>query len=64
MTKSMTAESRSELGILNLGKLRSANLRTDPYDYLVVSGFIKPEWEDRLISDYPSIKKGGSFPLW
>jgi hypothetical protein len=28
-----------------------------------VSGFIKPEWEDRLISDYPSIKKGGSFPL-
>jgi SM-20-related protein len=63
MTELMTAESRSELGVLDLERLRSANLRTNPYDYLVVSGFIRPEWQDRLISDYPSIKKGGSFPL-
>jgi SM-20-related protein len=63
MTELMTADSRSALGILDLEELRSANLQTDPYDYLLVSGVIRPEWQGRLISDYPSIKKGGSFPL-
>jgi SM-20-related protein len=63
MTESMTTESRSDLRILDLEKLRSARLNTDPYDYLVVSGFIRPEWQDRLIRDYPSVRKGGSFPL-
>jgi SM-20-related protein len=63
MTESMTAESRHSLGILDLETLRSAKLQTDPYDYLVVSGVIRSEWQDRLFDHYPPIKKGGSFPL-
>jgi SM-20-related protein len=49
--------------ILDLEKLRSTGLTTHPFDYVVVSNFIRPEWEDRLIAAFPDIKKGGSFPL-
>jgi len=49
--------------MLDLEKLRSAALKTDPFEYVVVSNFIRPEWEDRLIAAYPHIEKGGSFPL-
>jgi SM-20-related protein len=63
MTEVMTLESRSDVEILDLDRLRSAALNTDPYDYFLVSGLIKPEWQERLISDYPTTKRGGSFPL-
>jgi SM-20-related protein len=49
--------------ILDLDKLRSAPLKTHPFDYVVVSNFIRPEWEDRLLAAFPNIKRGGSFPL-
>jgi SM-20-related protein len=49
--------------ILDFGKLESEPLNTDPFQYVVVSGFIHPDWEDRLIADFPAIHKGGSFPL-
>lgn len=49
--------------ILDLEKLRSTDLRTHPFDYVVVSNFIRHEWEDRLIAAFPRIEKGGSFPL-
>jgi SM-20-related protein len=63
MTEVMAVKSTSELGILDLGKLRSATLRTDPFDYILVSGFLGPDWYDRLMRHYPPITKGGSFPL-
>ena len=49
--------------ILDFEKARSATLATRPFDYLIVSDFIRPEWQNRLIAAYPAIKKGGSFPL-
>ena len=49
--------------ILDLERLRSARLETRPFDHLIVSDFIQPEWQDRLIADFPHVKKGGSFPL-
>ena len=49
--------------ILDLEKLHSSALKTDPFDFIVVSNFIRPEWEDRLIAAFPHIKTGGSFPL-
>jgi SM-20-related protein len=48
---------------LDFEKLRSTMLRTRPFDYVIVSNFIRPEWEGRLIADFPHIEKGGSFPL-
>jgi hypothetical protein len=49
--------------ILDLEKARSARLQNHPFDYLIAADFIRPEWQDRLIEDYPIVKKGGSFPL-
>jgi SM-20-related protein len=49
--------------ILDFEKLSSTSLSTHPFEYVVVSNFIRPEWEDRLIAAFPQIKKGGSFPL-
>jgi hypothetical protein len=48
--------------ILDLEKVRSAELATIPFDYIIVSNFILQEWRDRLIADFPQVKKGGSFP--
>jgi SM-20-related protein len=53
----------SDQPILSLDKLNSALLNTYPYEYSIVSEFIRPEWEDRLLADFPVIKQGGSFPL-
>ena len=63
MTDSMTTESRSEERVLNFERLRIAKLKTEPFDYILASGIIRADWTDRLISDYPSIRKAGSFPL-
>jgi SM-20-related protein len=49
--------------ILDIEKLRSTALKTHPFEYVLVSNFIRPEWEDRLIAAFPDIEKGGSFLL-
>src|SRR5262245_36960598 len=58
-----TVKSRISGPILDLERFRSASLKTHPFDYVIVSNFIRPEWENRLIDAYPHIEKGGSFPL-
>jgi hypothetical protein len=63
MIDSMTTESRSEARVLNFERLRIAKLQTEPFDYILASGIIRADWTDRLISDYPSISKAGSFPV-
>jgi len=49
--------------ILDLEKVRSTKLTKRPFEYVIVSNFIRPEWENRLMADFPHIAKGGSFPL-
>lgn len=49
--------------IMDFGKVRIATLNERPFEYLIAYNAIKPQWEDRLISDFPHLKKGGSFPL-
>jgi SM-20-related protein len=63
MLRSETVDGGVAPPILDLEKLRSAELVTHPFDYLILSDFIQPQWQDRLIADYPSVKRGGSFPL-
>jgi len=48
---------------IDVGRVRAGKLETAPYEYLVVSGFIRPEWQEKLIAGYPSVPKGGSWPL-
>jgi hypothetical protein len=49
--------------MLDVEKVRQAKVETSPYEYMVVSDFIRSEWQERLIKEYPVVKEGGSFPL-
>jgi len=46
--------------LLNLDKLAAATLQRDPYDHLVVSGFLDPEVVDAVNHDYPQIPSAGN----
>jgi hypothetical protein len=50
------------MGLLNLDKLAKAELKTEPFEYVIVSGFLSPENLRRVVGDYPDLK-GGSYPL-
>ncbi|MGH9715666.1 MAG: 2OG-Fe(II) oxygenase [Candidatus Acidiferrales bacterium] len=49
--------------ILDLEAFRDAPLVRDPYEYLILPGFVKQAGLRRLNSDYPQIEQTGSFPL-
>ena len=48
---------------LDIDKLRATPLQHEPYEYLIVQGFLKPEALDAAVADYPDISSGGSYPL-
>ena len=43
--------------------LRATPLSCDPYEHVIVSGFVKPEALARINADYPAIQDTGSFPV-
>ncbi|MEO0809273.1 MAG: 2OG-Fe(II) oxygenase [Pseudomonadota bacterium] len=43
--------------------LRQAEFQTEPFEYCIVSGFLNKESLRQINETYPSIEKGGSFPL-
>lgn len=47
---------------LNIDLLEKAELRTDPFEYTIVPGFLPPESLREVTAGYPSLK-GGSYPL-
>jgi SM-20-related protein len=51
------------MALLNLEKLRAANLETDPYTYTLVPGFLSAGTVARINATYPKIDKGGSYPI-
>lgn len=51
------------MGLLNLDKLRAATIESDPYEYVVVPGFLSPEAVAKINATYPKIDKGGSYPI-
>ena len=48
---------------LNLDKLLSARVESEPYQYTIVPGFLSPETVRRVNATYPPISQGGSFPI-
>src|SRR5207302_2591750 len=51
------------MSMLDLAAFRAAPLNRDPFEYLVLPGFVRPEVCDTVNHDYPRITKPGSFPL-
>ncbi len=60
----MSAEQdRSGVSMLDLERFNAVELHHDPYDYLVLPGFVRPEALARAAADFPEIGKAGSFPV-
>jgi SM-20-related protein len=51
------------MALLNLDKLRNTRVETDPFNYLIVPGFIGADTVRHLNATYPNIEKGGSYPV-
>jgi len=49
--------------MLNLSALDKAELKTQPYPYLVVENFILSDALPDVLNDFPEIEHGGSIPL-
>lgn len=50
------------MSIFDLAAFEATPLKHDPFDYVIVPGFVRAEAKDALNCDYPRIDKPGSFP--
>lgn len=48
--------------MIDLDRLRTTPLKTDPYDYFVVPNFVLPDALKEVIRDYPDVTTPGSVP--
>ncbi len=51
------------MSAIDLEAFRTTPLEPEPYDHLVVRGFVKPDSVGAIGADYPEISAGGSYPL-
>lgn len=51
------------MSFLNIEKFKATPLTRDPFDFIVVPGFLRQEARDALNTDFPKITKPGSFPV-
>jgi len=51
------------MSLTNLNALQAATLQTDPFDFLVVPDFIRPEALSRINADYPAIDTAANHEL-
>ena len=51
------------MSMLNIESFRDTSLTSDPYEYLVLPGFVRADCLKRIDANFPKIEQGGSFPL-
>jgi hypothetical protein len=51
------------MGFLDIDALAAAPLSRDPFDYLVLERFVRPETRPAIAAAYPTIAKPGSFTI-
>ena len=51
------------MAYLDIDALQRAPLKREPYDYLVVPGFVRAERFPAVVADYPTVPGPGSHPL-
>jgi SM-20-related protein len=51
------------MGFLDIEALKAASVSHEPFDYLVLERFVRPEAQAAISADYPRIDKPGSFAL-
>ena len=48
---------------LNIAKLEATPLATDPFEFVLVPGFLSAETVHAINATFPKIEKGGSYPI-
>src|SRR5437762_12424224 len=51
------------VSMLDLERFRTTPLTREPFEFLVVPEFVKPEARAAIDKDYPEVARAGSFPL-
>ncbi|HXX21161.1 MAG TPA: 2OG-Fe(II) oxygenase [Candidatus Acidoferrum sp.] len=51
------------MDVFDYEALRNAPLERDPYEHVILRGFVKPEALRKINADYPRIDHAGSYPL-
>jgi SM-20-related protein len=51
------------LSMLELERFRNTPLTNEPFEFLIVPEFVKPEARQAIDKDYPEVNRPGSFPL-
>jgi len=51
------------MGLLNLEALSEAPLATDPFEYLLLEGFVGEQDQSAILGDFPDMPDAGSFPF-
>ena len=51
------------MSMIDLEKFRTTPLIESPFEHAVVPNFIQPTAMQDILSDYPDIEQGGSFPI-
>ena len=51
------------MGYLNIEKLKSAEISTEPFNYVIVPEFLGADTIRQINETYPNVTKGGSYPL-
>jgi SM-20-related protein len=57
------AQAAPSTALLDLASLAAAPLVREPYEHLVLPGFLSPAALQRVLLDYPRVDRPGSFPL-
>jgi len=63
MPETQISPSTTTAAMLDLHRLAAAELHTDPFEYLLVERFVRPQHATAIVQDFPTIERGGSFPL-
>jgi SM-20-related protein len=53
----------SILNLLDLERLHAAPLTREPFDFVVVDGFVREDVLPAILADFPEIRRTGSFPI-
>ena len=51
------------MSALDLTRFDATPLVTDPFEFVIVPGFVRADFLSRADSDFPKVKGPGSFPL-
>lgn len=51
------------MAVLDVDAFQKTPLNRDPFEYVIVPGFLKREAKPSLDADYPQVSQPGSFPV-